>query len=120
MRDGLVQGYEALIEQVVLPDPNDRHVLAAAIVANANVIVTFNLKDFSEHILRQYGTQAQHPDLFISGLLKKSPEIVCKAVRRHRVSLKNPPKSVGEYVATLREQGLSKTAEALHNFVDTI
>lgn len=46
VRDGLVEGYEELIDGIKLPDPNDRHVLAAAIKANAQTIVTYNLSDF--------------------------------------------------------------------------
>lgn len=49
VRDCLVTGYEPLIDGLTLPDPDDRHVLAAAIRASADVIVTFNLKDFRPH-----------------------------------------------------------------------
>jgi Uma2 family endonuclease len=48
VRDCIVEKYEYLIPTLTLPDPNDRHVLAAAIVGSADVIVTFNLKDFPE------------------------------------------------------------------------
>lgn len=46
VRDCLVSGYEPLIEGLKLPDPDDRHVLAAAIKAGAQVIVIRNLRDF--------------------------------------------------------------------------
>lgn len=59
VRDCLVIGYEALIEAVTLPDPNDRHVLAA-VRAGADVIVTFNLKDFPEESLKPYGVEVPH------------------------------------------------------------
>jgi predicted nucleic acid-binding protein len=45
VRDCLVTGYESLVEGLKLPDPDDRHVLAAAIKAGAQVIVTDNRKD---------------------------------------------------------------------------
>lgn len=44
--EALVTGYESLIPMIALPDQNDRHVVAAAVQTNADVIVTFNLKDF--------------------------------------------------------------------------
>ena len=48
VRDAKVEGFEYLIESLELPDPDDRHVLAAAIHAKADAIVTFNMKDFPE------------------------------------------------------------------------
>src|SRR3954451_7426417 len=60
--DCLVIGYESLIASLALPDPDDRHVLAAAIVAEADVIVTHNLKDFPPESLTPYQIEAQHPD----------------------------------------------------------
>lgn len=56
--DCLVIGYEHLVGSLSLPDDNDRHVLAAAIVARAGVIVTFNTKDFPEHALKPFGLEA--------------------------------------------------------------
>ncbi|MCA9226944.1 MAG: PIN domain-containing protein, partial [Planctomycetales bacterium] len=61
LRDCLVTEYEHLVESLSLPDPDDRHVLAAAIHANAEVIVTFNLKDFPLEKLDPLGLEAMHP-----------------------------------------------------------
>ena len=46
VQDCRVSRYESLIEGLVLPDPGDRHVLAAAIRCGAQVIVTNNIRDF--------------------------------------------------------------------------
>ena len=53
--DCLVTAYESLIDGLHLPDPDDRHVLAAAIRCQAGVIVTYNLKHFPEDALAPYG-----------------------------------------------------------------
>src|SRR5579863_9090922 len=63
--DCVVTGYEHLIDRLKLPDPNDRHVLAAAIRAGADVIVTMNLDDFPVKVLGPYGIEPQHPDVFV-------------------------------------------------------
>src|ERR1022692_4131141 len=65
-RDCLVTGYEVLIPTLTLPDKNDRHVLAAAIVGRCDVIVTQNLKHFPKKILTPLGIEAQHPDEFLA------------------------------------------------------
>ena len=69
VQDCLVTGHQGLIPALTLPDPKDRHVLAAAIQSGSNVIVAFNLKHFPENVLTTYGIDAQHPDEFVRHLL---------------------------------------------------
>ena len=97
VRDCLVTDYDELIPALTLPDPDDRHVLAAAIRAGADIIVTFNLDDFPPDALHKYGIEAQHPDEFIMQLLDLAPNVVCAAAKRQRQSLKKPPKTVEEF-----------------------
>lgn len=113
VRDCLIDGYQSLIGMLNLPDPDDRHVLAAAIVGRVDVIVTFNIKDFPSEILNLYNIEAQHPDEFISNLCGLFPTTVYKAAKAIRARLKNPPKSVDDYLDCLAKQGLSKTVEFL-------
>lgn len=120
VRDCLVTGYEALIDSVTLPDPKDRHVLAAAIRAGADVIVTRNLKDFPAELLNPYDLEAVHPDDFLIRQLDLAPNVVCAAVQRHRMSLRNPPKDVAEYLATLETQGLVQTVNRLRHYVELL
>ncbi len=120
VRDSLVEGYESLIPGLTLPDPDDRHVLAAAIRAGASLIVTFNLGDFPDAALAPYGVEARHPDDFVSQLLDDAPGLVCTAAKRQRESLKKPPKSVEEYLAILERLGLAQTAARLRAFVEVI
>lgn len=114
--DALVTDYEALIDGLTLPDPNDRHVLAAAIRCGAAVIVTSNLKDFPPERLSPYGIEAQHPDEFIENLFDLDNAAVLKAVQQHRKSLKRPPYDADEYLEVLRRQGLVQTARLLEPF----
>ncbi|WP_255568657.1 PIN domain-containing protein [Comamonas sp. NLF-1-9] len=73
VRDSLVTGFEYLIPSIKLPDPDDRHVVAAAIHSGASLIVTFNLKDFPFDALKPCNLAAQHPDDFIVDLLDLHP-----------------------------------------------
>ena len=115
--DALVTGYESLIESIELPDPDDRHVLAAAIRCGASVIVTLNLSDFPTQVLRNFSIEAQHPDYFVLALLDAFPGLVLEAARTHRASLKNPPKTQEEYLTELNAQGLAKSVNVIRDFV---
>lgn len=115
-KDALVEGYQPLIPAIQdLPDPDDRHVLAAAIVGRANVIVTYNLKDFPQPALALFGIEAQHPDEFIRHLIDLNEIAVCTAVQQQRLALKNPPKSVEELLDILALQELPLTVAALRD-----
>jgi predicted nucleic acid-binding protein len=112
-RDSLVTGFEGMVDSLALPDPDDRHVLAAAIRAGAEVIVTFNLKDFPPESVAAHGIEAVHPDEFLSRLIDVAPDEFCDAAKLHRSNLKNPPKSVDEFLGTLEACGLPRTVARL-------
>jgi predicted nucleic acid-binding protein len=118
--DCLVVGYETLIPTLALPDPDDRHVLAAAIHGQAEVIVTFNLSDFPASVLGSFGIEAIHPDEFIARLWDEEPAGVLTAAKLHRQSLKRPPKTVAEYLATLEQCRLPETVARLRPHSDEI
>jgi predicted nucleic acid-binding protein len=113
VRDALVTGYEPLIPGLSLPDPDDRHVLAAAIRCNADVIVTMNLKDFPVETLALYDVEVQHPDEFILNLLDLQPIRVCGAAEKQRQRLRNPAMDTERYLANLLSQGLPQTVTRL-------
>ena len=113
VEDALVTGHEPLIPGLALPDPDDRHVLAAAIVGRADVIVTFNLKDFPAEPLAPYRIEAQHPDMFIRHVLDLDEAVALQAVKAHRGSLRQPAMSIEAYLDTLTRQGLPQTVAFL-------
>lgn len=116
--DCLVTGYESLIDTLVLPDPDDRHVLAAAIRSAAQAIVTANLEDFPTEKLASYGVEAMHPDDFVLDLIDLAPGVVASVVREQAAALKNPPRSVADLLGTLRDQGLVRTVARLREVLD--
>lgn len=115
-RDSLVTDFEGLIDALKLPDPSDRHVLAASIRAGANVIGTAKLKDFPATQLKHWGIEAQHPDAFSTRQFQMSQSAFLLAVRTARLRLKNPPKSAEAYLDTLGTQNLLQTVAAIRPF----
>ncbi|WP_295400125.1 PIN domain-containing protein [uncultured Thiocystis sp.] len=118
--DCLITGYEYLTEQLSLPDPNDRHVLAAAIRCGAQAIVTMNVKDFPAETLASFEIFARHPDDFILDLADLEPAVVTTAAKRQRAALKDPPLSPDEFVSKLRRQGLPGVAAFLQHEIALI
>jgi hypothetical protein len=111
--DVLVTGYEELIDGLSLPDPDDRHVLAAAIRSGAQVIVTTNLEDFPREKLAPYTVEAQHPDEFALHLVDLAPGLACNAIAEQAAALKNPPRTIGDVLDTLLQLGLARTVARL-------
>jgi hypothetical protein len=120
VRDGLVTGHMPLVPSLSLPDEDDRHVLAAAIRSNAEVIITKNLKDFFSAILESYGIEPLHPDDFLLDLFESQKGAFCSALKTVQNRLKNPPKTAEDYLLTLDQQELVRTVERLREFVELI
>lgn len=118
VRDAKVTGYESLIDTLELPDPDDRHVLAAAIRCNADAIITFNLKDFPENALAAFEIDVIHPDDFIYYQIDMAPAHCCEALRHQRLALRNPAMTVDEFLAGLQRQQLPQTVSKLREFVE--
>ncbi len=114
--DATIHGYEYLIDTIHLPDPDDRHVVAAAVTAGADVIVTYNLKDFPSDILAQWEVEVQHPDDFICVQLDINVSSAMSAIRDMRAALKNPPQSVDQLLQNLAEIRLPQTVERVRQF----
>ncbi|VAV92093.1 hypothetical protein MNBD_ALPHA01-805 [hydrothermal vent metagenome] len=111
--DATIEGYENIVETLSLPDENDRHVLAAAIKANAEMVVTSNIKDFPQDILDQYDIEAIHPDDFILCQIDLNPGAVRASILSALSELRNPTISVADYLTNLEKTGLTKTVSRL-------
>lgn len=108
-----VQGYESIIDSLFLPDANDRHILAAAIKGQAQIIVTANLKDFPKKILTPYEIHAMHPDDFVLACIDRGKAKAIKALKNQVKYLQNPPLPIEKVLENLKRCGLVKSAETL-------
>lgn len=116
----MVSQYEFLIDKLHLPDADDRHVLAAAVAAKADFIITKNLHDFPNGVLANHDLMAIHPDLFLHMLIQSSPDAVCASIRSCRIRLTNPPKTIDEYLVILEKQDLKQFVAALRKLSEVL
>lgn len=112
--DALVMNYQPLIDTLTLPDIDDRHVLAAAIKTNADLIITNNLKDFPADYLSTFGIKAKTPDDFFTDIIDLNHDLSVQAFKKMVLGKKNPPFNEYEVLDILRNNGLTDTANYLH------
>ena len=111
--DANVENYRSLIKSIELPDPNDRHVVAAAVRSKADVIVTYNLKDFPAIALGEFDIEVQHPDTFLFNVFDLNPDKAIVSFKKLVSRLKNPPKSAENVHETLKKANLKNIIEKL-------
>lgn len=111
--DANVEGFKSLISTVELPDADDRHVVAAAIEGGADLILSFNIKDFPLEVLSKYALKLQTPDDFILKFVGSHPQMVCKAFLTMKNRLKNPKMSTKEMLISLKKSGLNESVKEL-------
>jgi len=115
--DALVINYEPLINGLTLPDKKDRHVLAAAIKINANVIVTNNLKDFPNDYLASFGLVAKSADDFIADIIDLNHDKALEAFKKLVLNRRNPELDEFEVLDNLRKNRLTDSANYLHSLI---
>jgi hypothetical protein len=93
----------------------DAHVIATAIVAEAKIIVTGNIRDFADDVLARYALRAMTPDDFCCALYSKDVDAFLKGVRAHRQSMRRTAYTPEAYIGLLENPsfGLRKTADLL-------
>ena len=111
--DADVPGWHQHMGDLVLPDPDDRHVLAAALAAGAGTVLTMNLRDFPASALAAYGVQAIHPDGFLCEMHDADPELVMASAEAAHANLSRSTPSFSEYLDTLERQGLPAFVQRL-------
>jgi predicted nucleic acid-binding protein len=118
--DCLVTGYKHLIGGLVLPDPNDRHVLAAAITGHADAIITCNQKDFPQELLDPFGIELQTPDEFVLNQIMLRGTTALAAIKAMRERWNRPEMNATELVDLMERRGLPQTAAHLRDAVELI
>ncbi|MFS2005836.1 PIN domain-containing protein [Duganella sp. CT11-25] len=116
IEDSLIENFEHLIDSMTLPDPGDRHVLAAAVASQSDAIVTFNIKDFAS----VPGVDVWHPDDFLVSRYAYDAIGTLNSISALRQRLKNPPKTAHQLIATYERQGLPLFSRFLQKKIDLI
>ena len=109
--DSDVRGFEHLIGTLGCPDPNDEHVLAAAIVGQAGAIVTCNLKDFPSDSFEKFGVEVIHPDDFLMDQVDLNPNVVLTAVAVQIESYSKPEADASAFASYLAKADCPTFAE---------
>lgn len=105
--EATISGYEDHIPTVSLPDPDDRHVAAAAIAAGASVILTWNLRDFPAVEMKKHGLCRQTPDAFLADLYDKVPDLMVSSLANARRNLNKTRVSASDFIDILTNQRLA-------------
>lgn len=106
---------EFAIDVPILPDPNDRHVLAAAVGGGARWVVTYNLKDFPAKALIPLGIEPISPDSFLCLLLERNQGLVISVMEKLVGDKKRPSRTMKEELTGLRRNGLVHFADRLQH-----
>ena len=110
-----VSGYERFIDDINLPDPDDRHIVAAGVAGGASVILTWNLRDFPAPELQRHGLTARTPDAFLSNLHNIAPALMTASLSNARRNLGKSGLSASDVLAVLKVQKLVQLADRLRN-----
>ena len=109
--DAMVDGYDSLIPTMTC-DPKDRHVLAAAVRGGAEVLVTFNLKDFPPASTASFDVEIVHPDDFLLDQLDLYHAPTLRALVELVEGYDSPAMGIDDYLLALTRAGVPRFADA--------
>jgi predicted nucleic acid-binding protein len=109
--DARIEGWEQVCAGLDLPDPDDRHVWAAAIKGGAQTIVTFNVKDFPSDRLSTTSIVATHPDDFLLDQLDLYPAVALQVLQEQAGDLMSPPSDLADVLNRLQRCGVPRFAD---------
>lgn len=108
--DAEVTSYGSLIDGMRC-DPKDRHVLAAAVRADAGAIVTFNTSDFPDYSIEPFEIEVIHPDTFLLDQLDLAPGAVVDELARQASANRRAPKTLAQLLDALDRAGVPAFAD---------
>lgn len=112
--------WKPLEKSLRLPDPEDVHVLAAAIAGHADCIVTANTRDFPSDVVTPYGIEVVDPDTFLVNQWDLDPLVAIAAFKRMRARRQKPESTPEDFANALERNGLVVTAERLRSAIELI
>jgi predicted nucleic acid-binding protein len=111
--EAIVERYASIVPSLALPDPNDRHVLAAAVQTQASVVVTNNIKHFPKDYLSSLGLQVSTADDFLANLIDFDRPGALGAFRIMRQRFKRPNLDAETLLKPMEKARLTQTASLL-------
>ncbi len=110
--DAMMSGYEGLVDGMEC-DSKNRHVMAAAVHSDCQVVVTYNLKDFPTLVMTRHQLEAVHPDTFLLDQLDLYPEAVAHALLRQSADSARPRLTPLQLMASFEKLELKDFAAEL-------
>ncbi len=93
-------------------EPKDRHVVAAAVKAGCELIVTYNLKHFRQQHLKPLDLTACHPDEFLLDLYHLNPQMVVHVLHQQGSALREK-RTLADVLKALRVAKCNRFADLI-------
>lgn len=111
---------QLLAKPIGLPDPNDEHVIAAAVKTQAHAIVTENIADFPVELLSKLNLETRTADEFIADTIALEEGLAIPAIRNMRLRLTRPEMDASDLLRSFEAHGLFETVSVLTQHIGSI